>query len=61
MDSILTNTQKYLPIDGSLYEVIDSLISQEIFSYLKIHNMQCKKKNTASYISTSMLYATRLA
>ena len=30
-------------IDGWYYEAIDSSISQEIFSYLKMLSMQCRK------------------
>ena len=30
-------------LDGSCYEVIHSSISQNIFSYLKIFSMQCRK------------------
>ena len=33
-------------LDGSCYEVIDSLISQNIFSYLKMFSMQCRKNIT---------------
>ena len=33
-------------LDGSCYEAIDSSISQNIFSYLKIFSMQCRKNIT---------------
>ena len=33
-------------LDGSCYEAIDSLISQNIFSYLKMFSMQCRKNIT---------------
>ena len=33
-------------LDGSCYEAIDSSISQNIFSYLKIRSMQCRKNVT---------------
>ena len=42
MDSLRTPRNITL-IDGSCYEAIDSSISQEIFSYLKMLSMQCKK------------------
>ena len=34
-----------ISLDGSCYNVIDSLISQNFFSYLKIFSMQCRKNN----------------
>ena len=33
-------------LDGSCYEAIDSSISQNIFSYLKMFSMQCRKNVT---------------
>ena len=33
-------------IDGSCYEAIDSSILQNIFSYLKMFSMKCKKSIT---------------
>ena len=32
-------------LNGSCYEAIDSSISQNIFSYLKMLGMQCRKKH----------------
>ena len=40
------STQNITSLDGSGYEAIDSLISQNIFSYLKIFGMQCRKNIT---------------
>ena len=37
------STQNITSIDGSNYEAIHSSISQNIFSYLKMFNMQCRK------------------
>ena len=33
-------------LDGLCYEVIESSISQNIFSYLKMFSMQCRKNTT---------------
>ena len=33
-------------VDGSFYEAIDSSISQNIFLYLKMFGMQCRKNIT---------------
>ena len=33
-------------LDGSIFDAIDSSISQNIFSYLKMFNMQCRKNIT---------------
>ena len=52
------------PIDRRCYEAIDSLISQDIFSYLKMFSMQYRKNrvednkkrmNIASYINVYTL------
>ena len=40
------NTQNITSLDGSSYEVIHSSISQNIFSYLKMFSMQCRKNIT---------------
>ena len=37
------STQNITSLDGSGYEAIHSLISQNIFSYLKMFSMQCRK------------------
>ena len=37
------NTQNITSLDGSGYEAIHSSISQNIFSYLKMFSMQCRK------------------
>ena len=37
------STQNIPSLDGSSYEVIHSSISQNIFSYLKMFSMQCRK------------------
>ena len=37
------STQNITPLDGSSYEAIHSSISQNIFSYLKMFSMQCRK------------------
>ena len=42
-NGFIMNTQKYHIMDGSCYEAIDSSISQNIFSYLKMFSMQCRK------------------
>ena len=42
MDSLWT-ARNITPIDGSSYEAIDSSISQETFSCLKMFNMKCRK------------------
>ena len=38
------NTQNITSLDGSCYEAIHSSISQNIFSYLIMSSMQCRKK-----------------
>ena len=40
------NTQNITSLDGSCYEAIHSSISQNIFSYLKMFSMQCRKNIT---------------
>ena len=40
------NTQNITSLDGSSYEAIHSSISQNIFSYLKMFSMQCRKNIT---------------
>ena len=45
MDSLWTARNITSP-DGSCYEAIDSSISQNIFSYLKMLSMQCRKNIT---------------
>ena len=45
MDSLWTPKNITSP-DGSCYESIDSSISQNIFSYLKMFSMQCRKNIT---------------
>ena len=45
MDSLWT-LRNIAPLDGSYYEAIDSSISQNIFSYLKIFSMQSRKNTT---------------
>ena len=49
MDSLWT-PRNVTPLDvsccGSCYEAIDSSISQNIFSYLKMFSMQCRKNVT---------------
>ena len=40
------NTQNIISHDGSCYEAIHSSISQNIFSYLKMFSMQCRKNIT---------------
>ena len=37
------STQNITSLDGSSYKAIHSSISQNIFSYLQIFNMQCRK------------------
>ena len=37
------STHKITSLDGSSYEAIHSSISQNIFSYLKMFSMQCRK------------------
>ena len=45
MDSLWT-PRNITTLDGSCYEAIDSSISQNIFSYLKMFSMQCRKSIT---------------
>ena len=45
MDSLWT-PRNITSLDGLCYKAIDSAISQNIFSYLKMFNMQCRKKIT---------------
>ena len=40
------NNQNITSLDGSCYEAIYSSISQNIFSYLKMFSMQCRKNIT---------------
>ena len=40
------STQNTTSLDGSSYEAIHSSISHNIFSYLKMFNMQCRKNVT---------------
>ena len=69
------NTQNITSLDGSCYEAIHSSISQNIFSYLKMFSMQCRKNitvednkkgmnktnftNICKNISISILYVTK--
>ena len=46
MDSLWT-AKNITPINGSSYEAIDSSISQETFSCLKLLNMKWRKKSRA--------------
>ena len=46
MDSLWT-LRNIASLDGSHYEAIDSSISQNICSYLKIFSMQCRKNTIA--------------
>ena len=39
------STQNITSLDGSDYEAIDSSISQNVCSYLKIFSMQCRKNS----------------
>ena len=45
MDSLWT-PRNITSLDGLCYEAIDSSILQNIFSYLKIFSMQCRKNIT---------------
>ena len=40
------STQNITSLDGSSYEAMRSSISQNIFSYLKMFSMQCRKNIT---------------
>ena len=40
------STQNITSLDGSSYEAIHSSISQNVFSYLKMFSMQCRKNMT---------------
>ena len=57
---LLWTPRNITPIDGSCYVVIDLSISQEIFSYLKMLSMQCRKNirvyDNQKRISIAMLY-----
>ena len=75
MDSLWT-PRNVTPLDvsccGSCYEAIDSSISQNISSYLKIRSMQCRKNVTVEnnkkrmnianfiYIYIPILYVVRM-
>ena len=37
------STQNITSLDGSSYEAIHSSVSQNIFTYLKMFSMQCRK------------------
>ena len=37
------STQDVTSLDGSSYKAIDSSLSQNIFSYLKMFSIQCRK------------------
>ena len=43
------NTQHIISHDGLSYEAIHSSISQNIFSYLKMFSMQCRKNITVEH------------
>ena len=45
-NEVTTSTQNITSLDGSSYEAIHSSISQNIFSYLKMFSMQCRKNIT---------------
>ena len=45
MDS-LWSPRNITSLDGSCYEAIDSSVSQNIFSYLKMFTMKCRKNIT---------------
>ena len=45
MDS-LWSPRNITSLDGSRYEAIDSSVSQNIFSYLKMFTMKCRKNIT---------------
>ena len=45
MDSLWTH-RNITSLDGSRYEAINSSISQNSFSYLKVFSMQCRKNIT---------------
>ena len=45
MDSLWT-PRNITSFDGLCYEAIDSSVSQNTFSYLKIFSMQCRKNIT---------------
>ena len=42
----LWTPRNIISLDGSCYEAIDSAVSQNIFSYLKVFSMQCRKNIT---------------
>ena len=46
MDSLQT-PRNITSLDGLCYEAIDSSISQNIFSYLKMFSIQCRKSIAA--------------
>ena len=46
-NGFIMNTQNIIPLDGSCYEAIHSLISQNIFQYLRMFSMQYIKNMTA--------------
>ena len=57
MDSLWT--PRYITsLDGWCYEVIDSSVSQNIFSYHKMFSMQCKKTLKLKIIKKRMNIAS---
>ena len=54
------STQNITSLDGSSYEAIHSSISQNIFSYLKVFSMQCRKNITVEYNKERMNIANFL-
>ena len=43
---LLSTRRNITSFDGSCYEAINSSVSQNIFSYLEIFSMQCRKNIT---------------
>ena len=48
MDSLWT-PRNITSLDGLCYKAIDSSVSQNIFLYLKMFSMQCRKNITVEY------------
>ena len=40
--------------DGSCYQIIDSSIKEEMFSYLKMLSMQCRKNRVKTKLATTL-------
>ena len=60
MDSLWT-PRNITSLDGPCYEAMNSSISQNIFSYLKMFSMQCRENITVEDNKTRMNIANLIA